>query len=102
MNLQLCNNNIVKWTHILWRYETKGIYNDIDGFFVYIEYYFSMIGYLRGTIIQQDLKSVLLDVGGVGYKVYVHGVHSDAHKEVALFTYLAVRENALDLYGFEK
>ena len=67
-----------------------------------------MIGYLRGTLIHRDLKSALLDVHGVGYKVYTNTGSLDSNKndskdgakEIEFFTYLAVRENALDLYGF--
>lgn len=61
-----------------------------------------MIGYLKGTVIQQDLKFVILDVNGVGYKIYTNTVLLDSkiQKILEFWTYLAVRENALDLYGF--
>lgn len=61
-----------------------------------------MIGYLRGKVIRDDIKSILLDVNGVGYKVFTHIGDLEQRKapELELFTYLAVRENALDLYGF--
>ena len=62
-----------------------------------------MISKLTGTIAHVDLKYIVIDVGGVGYKVYTTG--DTAHRtpkasNVTLWTYLAVRENALDLYGF--
>ncbi len=61
-----------------------------------------MIGYLKGTIIHQDLKFVILDVGGVGYKVCTNTaiLENQVTKDIEFWTYLAVRENALDLYGF--
>jgi Holliday junction DNA helicase RuvA len=61
-----------------------------------------MIGYLKGRVIDQDLKSVILDVSGVGYKIYTNTAQIDSKKNEFLefWTYLAVRENALDLYGF--
>jgi Holliday junction DNA helicase RuvA len=61
-----------------------------------------MIGHLKGTIISQDLKSVILDVSGVGYKIYtnVGSLKKDKTNSSEFWTYLAVRENALDLYGF--
>lgn len=61
-----------------------------------------MIGYLKGTLIHQDLKSVILDVSGVGYKIHTNTALLDGKKEkyTEFWTYLAVRENALDLYGF--
>ncbi|MEI6843210.1 MAG: Holliday junction branch migration protein RuvA [bacterium] len=61
-----------------------------------------MIGYLKGNIIDQDLRSVIVDISGVGYKIYTNTalLEKDLQKPVAFWTYLAVRENALDLYGF--
>ena len=61
-----------------------------------------MIGHLKGVVLQQDLKSIILDVAGVGYKIYTNTAILDGKKEKILefWTYLAVRENALDLYGF--
>lgn len=61
-----------------------------------------MIGYLKGNIVSQDLKSVILNVSGVGYKIYTNTamLESLKSKEVEFWTYLAVRENALDLFGF--
>ncbi len=63
-----------------------------------------MISHLTGTVIHLDLKYAVLDVSGVGYKVFVTNSgleHLSHHKEkVSLWTYLAVRDDALDLYGF--
>jgi Holliday junction DNA helicase RuvA len=68
-----------------------------------MEYYIGMIGHLKGTVIHSDLKSLILDVSGVGYKIYTNTTVLDKNKEktLELWTYLAVRETALDLYGFE-
>lgn len=67
-----------------------------------MEYDTDMIGHLKGTLIHQDLKSVILDVAGVGYKVFTNTATLPIGKpqNLELWTYLAVRENALDLYGF--
>lgn len=61
-----------------------------------------MIGYIEGEIIHEDIDSVIVRAGGVGYKVYVAtSVRDGLNKaETKLWTYLAVREQALDLYGF--
>lgn len=61
-----------------------------------------MIGHLKGTLIHQDLKSVVLDVSGVGYKIFTNtaSLENQKGKTIEFWTYLAVRENALDLYGF--
>lgn len=62
-----------------------------------------MISRLTGSIVHIDLKYIVLDVKGVGYKVFttvdvLTSLGKD--KETTMWTYLAVRENALDLYGF--
>lgn len=62
-----------------------------------------MIASLQGTVTQNDSKYVVLEVNSVGYKIFVtaDALHSLAiGSQQKLFTYLAVRENALDLYGF--
>ncbi len=65
-----------------------------------------MISRISGTLLALDLKIATIDVGGLGYKVYVGGetiesLAGKVNQSVSLFTYLAVRENALDLYGFK-
>lgn len=62
-----------------------------------------MIYSLRGKVIQLDTKSITLDVNDIGYKIYltadtINTLHIGL--TLTLFTYLAVRENSLDLYGF--
>jgi holliday junction DNA helicase RuvA len=62
-----------------------------------------MIAHIEGTIIYTTDKFVIVDVHGVGYKVYVTTdtcASCTIGDTVALWTYTAVRENALDLYGF--
>ena len=62
-----------------------------------------MIGTLRGTVTQTTDRAVILDVNGVGYLVYASTETLGRLKEgnqATLWTYLAVRENALDLFGF--
>ncbi len=67
-----------------------------------MEYDKLMIGHLKGVIIHQDLKSIILDVSGVGYKVFTNtaNLESQIGKTLEFWTYMAVRETALDLYGF--
>ena len=63
-----------------------------------------MISRLTGTIAHIDPKYVVLDVKGVGYKVFttvdIMLKLGKEQGETTLWTYLAVRETALDLYGF--
>ena len=62
-----------------------------------------MIGYLSGKIILRKPTRVIIDVNGVGYlvNISISTFEKIADKEeVSLYTYLAVKEDALDLYGF--
>lgn len=61
-----------------------------------------MIARLSGTVVDIQLTHLVLDVGGVGYLIAVRNPSDFKLDERASFhTHLAVRENALDLYGFE-
>lgn len=62
-----------------------------------------MIATLSGTVRHKDVNFVVLDVSGVGYKVSVTtdvAFEATLSQPLFLWTYLAVRETALDLYGF--
>lgn len=61
-----------------------------------------MIRLLTGTVVETTPHAITLDIHGVGYRV-----HTDAFRYgyppgtlLTLHTYLAVRETALELYGF--
>ena len=62
-----------------------------------------MIASLRGTVVARTLDGVVVDVNGVGYRVQttVRALQkAKGSGEVTLETYLHVREDALQLYGF--
>lgn len=64
-----------------------------------------MIAQLYGKVVHKDLRFVVLDVSGVGYKLFVSGdtlqkLTQIGESPVRLWTYLAVKDDALDLYGF--
>jgi Holliday junction DNA helicase RuvA len=62
-----------------------------------------MIARLRGRPVASTAEGLVLDVGGVGYLVAAtpSAVRSaDGADEVTVETYLHVREDALQLYGF--
>ncbi len=62
-----------------------------------------MIGQLKGEISYKEERFVILNAGGVGYKVFVTPETGQNLKEkttASLWTHLVVREDALDLYGF--
>lgn len=63
-----------------------------------------MIATLNGKLILKELNYVVVECGGVGLKCFVtqntHASVGNIGDTVFLYTYLAVREDALDLYGF--
>jgi Holliday junction DNA helicase RuvA len=71
-----------------------------------------MISHLTGNIILTNDRFIVLDVNGVGYKVFTTPDNmrkvektgstklTTGNMGVSFHTHLAVRENALDLYGF--
>jgi holliday junction DNA helicase RuvA len=62
-----------------------------------------MIAHLRGKVVARMLDGVVLDVNGVGYRIQTTlRALRKAHggDEITLDTYLHVREDALQLYGF--
>jgi len=65
-----------------------------------------MLAHLEGKILYKDLKSIVLDVNGVGYKIAVtpdilFEINKKNAEKISLWTYLVVREDALNLYGFQ-
>jgi len=62
-----------------------------------------MIGSLTGSIQIARKDHIILLVGDVGYKIFAltETLMKEPGKALSLYTYLAVREHALDLYGFE-
>ncbi|MCK4386893.1 MAG: Holliday junction branch migration protein RuvA [Candidatus Pacebacteria bacterium] len=63
-----------------------------------------MISQLTGQISQQGDGFVILNVSGVGYKIFITAETREKLKkqagETKIWTHLAARENSLDLYGF--
>lgn len=63
-----------------------------------------MINLLKGTIESNTDKYVVIEVNGIGYKIFISGnTFKNLPKKgekVKLYTHLHVRENAMELYGF--
>jgi Holliday junction DNA helicase RuvA len=63
-----------------------------------------MIATLRGEISQIEENAIIVEVGGVGLRVFVPApvrAKLKVGEAAFLFTHLVVREDALTLYGFE-
>jgi Holliday junction DNA helicase RuvA len=63
-----------------------------------------MIAHLRGEPVLTGDRWVVIDVGGIGYQIFVTqpALHllAQTKQPVKLFTYMAVREDAITLFGF--
>ncbi len=61
-----------------------------------------MISLITGKVVDGDARSLTVDVSGIGYKIFTTaGMLESKRGEISTFwTYLAVRDDALDLYGF--
>ena len=62
-----------------------------------------MIATLSGRIIDKPPESVIVEVGGIGLRVFVPAQVRESVRvgeSLKFFTYLAVREDSLTLYGF--
>ncbi len=63
-----------------------------------------MLAYIKGTLEMKMTEYVVIDVGGLGYKVFMSGTGMDQlgeiGKEVKVYTYYRVREDDISIYGF--
>lgn len=63
-----------------------------------------MIGYLCGKIVQKDESRIILDVGGVGYLIYLSSNSLAAlpqnGQEAKIFTFLQLRDDSMQMFGF--
>ena len=63
-----------------------------------------MISYLKGSLEAKNIDSIVIEVGGVGYKVFMSRNSIDKVGElgevVKVHTYMRVREDDISLYGF--
>lgn len=66
-----------------------------------------MIRYLEGTLLDSGTAELTVLVSGVGYRVFTTSSTLESLKKlgkkgpISVFTHHAVRENSMDIYGFE-
>lgn len=65
-----------------------------------------MIGFVRGILAEKGNGSVMIDVNGIGYEIFVpanSGAYmAEEGQEVMLYTAMQVREDDVSLYGFSR
>lgn len=61
-----------------------------------------MIAALHGTLRARESRAILLDVGGVTFRVFTGGalLKASEGKQIECFTYLHSTDETLELYGF--
>ena len=63
-----------------------------------------MIRFIRGELVSIEDDRVIVDVGGVGYGIFMSGssmgLLPPVGNEVKIHTYLNVKEDAMQLFGF--
>ncbi len=62
-----------------------------------------MIGYVKGTVTALFEESCFLETGGIGYRIFISDKtrqRLQVGESAKLLTYMAVREDAILLYGF--
>lgn len=63
-----------------------------------------MLAYLKGILAIKNNENVVVDVGGVGYSLQIpystYQLLPDINQGVKLYTYMAVREDNVSLFGF--
>ena len=68
-----------------------------------------MFYYISGRLAYLDMSCAVVDAGGVGYKMTIsqttfgnlpHRMDSEEAAKVTLYTYMAVREDGVELFGF--
>lgn len=60
-----------------------------------------MIAQIKGTVIDTDEKSIIVENNGIGYQIFMsHLDMPNINDDVSLYTVFIVREDAQELYGF--
>lgn len=62
-----------------------------------------MISYLKGKILFKGLNFAVIEVNGIGFKVFVSPKNLDflrIGQEIELYCHFALRQDAMELYGF--
>ena len=63
-----------------------------------------MYYYIKGKLAYKGDNYIVVDAGGVGYMIFtsLHNIEESGAigSQITVYTYLAVKEDALDLYGF--
>ena len=64
-----------------------------------------MIEFISGKLIKKESNSILVDVSGIGYKIFIslnsYNNLCSINEQISIDTYFHVNENSQSLYGFK-
>lgn len=66
-----------------------------------------MISYIKGNVVYKDDNFIIVETGGIGYKIFVSpttmaGISEiDEEKQIKIYTFMNVKEDSISLFGFE-
>ena len=64
-----------------------------------------MIEFISGSLVEKNPNTVIIDVNGIGYKIYIslntYNNLPEKNNKVKIMTYFNVTEKSQDLFGFE-
>lgn len=62
-----------------------------------------MFSYIKGKLVVKSINYVVVDVGGVGFKIFMSGPSIsklNENEEAKIYTHMQVKEDDISLYGF--
>ncbi|MEK7183769.1 MAG: Holliday junction branch migration protein RuvA [Patescibacteria group bacterium] len=59
-----------------------------------------MIAFLEGILAEHEVDAIIVNVSGVGYRIFTTRVSAEVGEKVKLFISEVIREDRHDLYGF--
>lgn len=60
----------------------------------------TMIAFIEGILVDHEADAVIVNVGGVGYRVFTTRVKAEIGDKVKFFIVEVIREDKYDLFGF--
>ena len=62
----------------------------------------NMISYIKGTLERRGENDIIVEAGGIGYRIFVSTLAKlpQTGEAVQIFTYFSVKEDGMSLYGF--
>lgn len=66
-----------------------------------------MISYIKGSVVYKDDNFIIVETGGIGYKIFISPTtmarisEINEEKQIKIYTFMNVKEDSISLFGFE-